>query len=269
MKIIIILSLVWAITGCAGVKGLSNLIIENSKRIGEAKTELVNAKTDAATNNFALADGDQLQLEPLGDSGSANTDNISSGDIALVADESAGANAPVSNSGRSVNGQVVSSTYYNAFTHKDLGDYAWQTLVQLRTQLPAYISRSPILVTDFVEYDLSMHNINNVAHHLSAHLQAKAGPLGFRLINPAVTKTMQNLKTGHHVFDVAQYENFAEYRWVLTGTLVQLGQGMKLMAQIVDTKNQQVYATTDVLLPQFIIDQLAQRKTIPDTSSDD
>lgn len=258
MKIVIILSLVWIISGCAGVKGLSNLIIENSKRIGEAQTELVNSQSSSTASERAISHNH-----------AENESSDTTGDIALLANPPQNISASVSTNNTSTNGQVVSSTYYNAFTHKDLGDYAWQVLVQLRTQLPPYIAMSPMLVTDFVEYDLSMHNINNVAHHLSAHLQAKAGPLGYHLINPTITRKIQHRKTGNHVFDAAQLDNFGQYRWVLTGTLVQLAQGMKVMAQVIDAHTQQVYATTDVLLPTFIVDQIAQTNTRAPVPSDD
>ncbi len=143
--------------------------------------------------------------------------------------------------------------------HKQLRDYVEQMALMLVDNMQLDADKLSIAVTSFVDYDETLERTNQLGNQLAESFMHQMQKFGYATVDFKTTNQIRIGRSGDFVFS-RDIENLARQQvasHVLSGTLIYRRQGVEVNARVVDIRSKKVVASSQKLLPYFVIPELA------------
>ena len=156
--------------------------------------------------------------------------------------------------GWSVPYQYVTSLQSN----KQLNDYVVQMAMQLVENFHYFPTESRIAVASFVDLDGELNRTNIVGNQLAEGFIHQLQQFGLQVVDFKTTRDIQITRNGDFVFsrDHAKLDMMQQIDFVLSGTMIFTPRGIMVNARIINFHSKVVAASSQLLIPHFVISSL-------------
>jgi TolB-like protein len=153
------------------------------------------------------------------------------------------------------------NTYRPNFTHKSISDYAEQLAMQLMQNTSKLNTQSLVGIASFVMLDGSLQRTNVLGNQMAELFISEVQQYGMSVVDFKVMNGIQISDNGDYIFsrDTDELASKLALDYVLSGTMIQNEQGVKVSARIVSTSNKVVVSSAKVFIPHFVIEALNPR----------
>ncbi len=155
-------------------------------------------------------------------------------------------------------GQSSSTLFRPSFSHKALEDYAGQLSMQLLRNSAGMSKDDLIGVASFVRLERSLQQTNVLGNQLAEYFISEIQQFGLGVVDFKMTKAVNVTSRGDFAFsrDSIELAQDMKLDHILSGTMIEKPQGVKINARIVSVENNRVVASASVLIPHFIVQSL-------------
>lgn len=184
--------------------------------------------------------------------------------------------SPSTDSQLSENGQrqavwlTPKTLYRPGFTHKTLSDYAEQLAMKLVSNARHLSADSLIGVASFVELNHDLNSTSVAGNQLAEMFITEMQEFGVSVVDFKLANGINVLPQGDLVFsrDADDLADDLALDYMLAGTLIRSEKGIRVNARIISVRNRKIASSATLLIPHFVIDELAPRYLTTVTASD-
>ncbi|MEG3766842.1 FlgO family outer membrane protein [Alteromonas sp. 14N.309.X.WAT.G.H12] len=161
------------------------------------------------------------------------------------------------------------SGYQPDHTHKALVDYASQIAMQLMNNANEIEPDDLIGVASFVRLNASLRDTTVLGNQLSELLITEIQSYGLGVVDFKMAGDITVTPKGDLAMrrSVQRKPQKLAMDHILTGTLIEEPRGVRVNARIVSTANNQVVASTTLLIPAFMVTQLNHTEATSEPAS--